>query len=460
MSHVGIVAGDRAGRRNAIADPTDVVLYLALLLLPAGGTVFGFTMMYWSPISPILFAVYVLLNIRLIPRVFFRYAAIMVFPVALVAVSVFGWLSVGFHAHTAMQTIVALVTGLSCLVALDIAFRIKRLDWNFAVTAIVVAYGVSFGIGVLEFFAVHGHASFVVTLAERTLERNYVHVPGRVQFLFAEPSYIGMHLFGVLMPLYWLTRRRDLPILILIYAFGSAAMGAGVRILIDTVIALVLWLIVVVDFHKVRNMVIAAVGVVVVGIGGGIVMLSNDRVQSLIANGPVSGDFSATARIFRTLAPVEAWIADPVHMMFGFGIGNLKDAIARGYDAAWRQLVAMGGAPQDNGEIRLLGTPPGDHYIFTMNAYVDFITEFGLVMFIAALALVFVHVTRNHAWNKMSVCWLLLLAYLYIQFEGYAFYAFWLFIWAVGASVLPKAAVRERKEREGCDRRHAEEERG
>ena len=32
---------------------------------------------------------------------------------------------------------------------------------------------------------------------------------GRPQFLFAEPSYIGMHLFGILLPLMWLMRGRD-----------------------------------------------------------------------------------------------------------------------------------------------------------------------------------------------------------------------------------------------------------
>ena len=36
-----------------VSDPTDIVFCLALALLPAGGTVFGFSMMYWSPISPV-----------------------------------------------------------------------------------------------------------------------------------------------------------------------------------------------------------------------------------------------------------------------------------------------------------------------------------------------------------------------------------------------------------------------
>ncbi|MBT1177311.1 hypothetical protein JS532_06990 [Bifidobacterium callimiconis] len=431
---------------DLLSDPTDVIFLVALVLFPAGGTVFGFSMMYWSPISPILFILYVLLNVRFLPHVFERFRAFLLFPLVLIFVSIYGWLTIGIHAHTAFQTLVAVVSGVACLISLDIAFRIKRLDIRKAVTLIMVAYWVSFGVGVVQFLAIHLQVQPIIRLCQMTLERNYI--PSRIQFLFAEPSYIGMHLFGVLMPLCWLTKRKGLAALTLVYAFGAVAMGAGVRILIDTVIALALWLVVIVNFHKVRNIVIAVVGVVAVGVGGGFVMLHNARVQSLLANGPVAGDFSATARIFRTLAPVEAWLSDPLHMLYGFGIGNLKDAIARGYEAAWRQLEAMGGNPEGNGEIRLLGTPPGDHYIFTMNAYVDFITEFGLVMFVAALVLILAHITRNHAWNKMTVCWLLLLVYLYIQFEGYAFYALWLFIWAVGVGALLETSTRVQNERE------------
>ena len=156
------------------------------------------------------------------------------------------------------------------------------------------------------------------------------------------------------------------------------------------------------NFHRLRDIIITIAGLGVIGIGGSVVMLRNPRVESLLANGPVNGDFSALARLFRTLAPAEAWKADWAHFLFGFGIGNLKDAIARGYGAAVQALTAMGGKPQSNEEIRLLGNPPGDHYIFT---------------------------------NKMTVCWMVLLAYLYIQFEGYAFYALWMFIWVVGTRI-------------------------
>ena len=70
-----------------------------------------------------------------------------------------------------------------------------------------------------------------------------------------------------------------------------------------------------------------------------------------------------------------------------------------------------------------------------MSASVDAITDFGILMWLAGVGLLFMHITRNGAWNKMTVCWMVLLAYLYIQFEGYAFYALWMFIWVVGTRI-------------------------
>ena len=43
--------------------------------------------------------------------------------------------------------------------------------------------------------------------------------------MFAEPSYIGMHLFGVLLPVFWLTRNRKIGILIPIFGGCGRFLG-------------------------------------------------------------------------------------------------------------------------------------------------------------------------------------------------------------------------------------------
>ncbi len=418
------------GNSVLIRDTSDVLLILALITLPADGTRLGITMPYWTPIAPAFLILYALCNSRLSLRSIRQYLGFFLFLPLLIAVSLFGWLTIGFHGMYVFQTMCALVSGLACLVSLDVAFRLKRLDWNKAVTIVVAVYWIAFAVGVLQWMDARLGIEPVTRLFQHLMERNYV--PRKPQFLFAEPSYIGMHIFGILLPLFWLTRRKSLAVLTLVFAFGSACMGVGVRILIDTMIALLLWAMVEIRWDRARNVIAALAGVGVIGVGGTLTLLHNARVQSLLQHGLMQGDFSTLARIFRSLAPMLAGLHDPVHLIFGFGMGNIKDAMLQGYDAARAVITAQGGNPDGNGEIRLIADTDNSTYYFTMNAYVSFITEFGIVMLVAFLILILAHVTLNHAWSKTTICWLILLCYLYIQFEGYAFYALWLYIWATG----------------------------
>lgn len=423
-------ADTKHGNGNLIRDSSDVLLILALITLPADGTRLGITMPYWTPIAPAFLILYALCNSRLSLRSIRQYLGFFLFLPLLIAVSLFGWLTIGFHGMYVFQTMCALVSGLACLVSLDVAFRLKRLDWNKAVTIVVAVYWIAFAVGVLQWMDSRLGITPVTRLFQLLMERNYV--PRKPQFLFAEPSYIGMHIFGVLLPLFWLTRRKSLALLTLVFAFGSACMGVGVRILIDTMIALLLWAMVEIRWDRARNVIAALAGVGVIGAGGTLTLLHNARVQSMLQHGLMQGDFSTLARIFRSLAPMLAGLHDPVHLIFGFGMGNIKDAMLQGYDAARAVITAQGGNPDGNGEIRLIADTDNSTYYFTMNAYVSFITEFGIVMLVAFLILLLAHVTLNHAWSKTTICWLILLCYLYIQFEGYAFYALWLYIWATG----------------------------
>lgn len=418
------------GNSGLIRNASDVLLVMALITLPVDGTRLGVTMPYWTPIAPVFFTLYVLCNLRLFLRSMRQYLGFFLFLPLLVAVSFFGWLTVGFHGMYVFQTMFALVSGLACLASLDIAFRWKRLDWNRAVTLIVVVYWVAFMVGVLQWLDSRYGIEPVTFLSQHLMERNYV--PRKPQFLFAEPSYIGMHIFGILLPLFWLTRRKSLALLVLVFAFGSACMGVGVRVLIDTVIALLLWAVIEIRWNRARNIIAAFAGIGAISIGGTLMLLRNARVQSLLQHGLMQGDFSMLARIFRSLAPMLAGLHAPAHLVFGFGMGNIKNAMLQGYDDARNVIIARGGDPSGNVEIRLIANTDNSTYYFTMNVYVSFITEFGIIMLAAFLVLLFAHVTRNHAWNKATICWLILLCYLYIQFEGYAFYALWLYIWATG----------------------------
>ena len=64
-----------------------------------------------------------------------------------------------------------------------------------------------------------------------------------------------------------------------------------------------------------------------------------------------------------------------------------------------------------------------------MSGYVSFVTEFGVLMAVLLGVMVVAGVVVRRAWSRGMLCWLVLVAYLYVQFEAYAFYALALVVW-------------------------------
>ena len=320
----------------------------------------------------------------------------------------------------------------------DVAIRLKRLPVASIVTVLVVAYWCAFMVGVLEFVSIRAHLSTLHTWFMRMMQRNYV--AARPQFLFAEPSYIGMHLFGVLLPAYWLTRDRRIAVLVPCFAFGAVAMGAGSRIVVDALVAAVACLVALVPWRRVRratllrDAVAAACVFVVVTI---LAVVTNPRLFAIWRQGLWDGDASMSARLFRSLSPVLAGLDNPAQLLFGFGAGNLGEAMRRGFPHASAWMAERHGMM--TAEMRSLAHV-ADSSVFSMNAYVSIVAEFGLFALVALAVAVLWQITRNRRWDTVTVVWLLLLAYLYCQYEAYAFYAFWLFVWATGRATSPLVA--------------------
>ena len=222
----------------------------------------------------------------------------------------------------------------------------------------------------------------------------------------------------MLLPVYWMTRDRRIGWLIPVFAIGSIAMGSGTRIVLDSMVALLVWLVATVNFRSKAATMGFVVGMGVAAVSGIGAALFHPRLNALVSHGLLAGDSSMSARIFHMLAPMWAWKHDVPHFLFGWGAGNISDAVRTGYEGARRWYDAHGGAP--NWEIDGLENPPAE--TFTMSAYTSFITEFGIICFLALVAMLLIFITVRHAWTRRMVCVALLSAYLYVQFEAYAFY--------------------------------------
>lgn len=414
--------------------PSDLLLFMAIAMLPFDGTKVGIALPYWTPISPWLFAAYALVNWRYLRNTARRFLPFFLFPILLVLMSFYGWQTIDVQPAAIAKSLLSVLLGLACLASLDIAIRLKQLPVRTLVTALFAAYIVALGTGILQYVALEKNWNWqpVRVYFWQLIYRYYA--SQRPQFMFAEPSYIGMHLFGVLLPVFWLTRDRRIGVLVPVFAIAAIAMGAGTRIVLDSIVAAILWMISAVNFRS-RRLTAGFVGALSLMAGGGVsALLFNPRLNSLATNGLLSGDGSMSARIFHMLAPMWAWKHDFSHLLFGWGAGNIYAAVRNGYAGARRWYNAHGGMAST--EIDGLAKAPAN--TFTMSAYASFITEFGLLCFLALVALIVVHVSVHHAWSRQTVCWLVLVAYLYIQFESYAFYALPLIVWATGVHDIRK----------------------
>lgn len=410
-------------------DETDIVFYAAIALLPVDGLKIGLTMPFWNPISPVLFGLYVALNWKIAQSSMYRFRLWCLLPAMLIVTSVYGWCTIAFHPVSAVMSLVAIALGLCCLLSLDIAIRVKRLSVASLITVLIVAYWCALAIGIIEYLSIKLHIVLLHSWLMSIMQRNYV--SQRVQFLFAEPSYIGMHVYGILLPVYWKTHNKRLAILIGCFAAGSIIMGAGTRIVVDTAVAAIISLIIMVpwrtlDKKTMKKLLIAASALLMIFMIFQFVF--NSRLHAIWKQGLWQGDSSVLARMFRTLSPLLAGWHDPAHLWLGFGAGNLADSMHAGYPYALRIFTAHNGLM--TGEITGLQHVSSSN-AFSMNFYVSIVAEFGLIALLTLLISVIYWMTRNHQWSSLNVGWLILLIYLYAQFEAYAFYALPLFIWTM-----------------------------
>lgn len=420
-------------------------LLLAIAFLPVDGTTLGLYAPFWSPISPALFAVYCLCNWRQLRIAANRYLPMFLLPVACIILSIPGWLRFGLHFNAMFMSLTGILGMLAALGALVIAFNIKRIPWRTPLRILIAAYWVSFAVGVVQWLSIHLHFKPLINYFSHLMYRQYIDDSsvwggGRPQFLFAEPSYIGMHLFGVLLPLMWLMRGRDriyakrLRNLIVVYAIGSVLMQAGTRIVLDSVVALLVAIIVHNSWcdkkQRVRG-IAQLLGAVMLGLLG---VLADSRLSSIAENG-AEGDGSFFARIYQSLDPICGLLAHPWTVLTGYGSGNIINAVWAGAKHAERLLNGLG----MNGSAAV-GFAAGMNAdtVWTMCAYTSVVAEYGLIGLVLLVIASIVSMTRvfdtaaaeHGVWSKTVICWLVLIVYLYIQCENYAFAALPLFIFA------------------------------
>ena len=156
-------------------------------------------------------------------------------------------------------------------------------------------------------------------------------------------------------------------------------------------------------------------------------VLADSRLSSIAENG-AEGDGSFFARIYQSLDPICGLLAHPWTVLTGYGAGNIINAVWTGAKHAGRLLNGLG---MNGSAAAGFATGMNADTVWTMCVYTSVVAEYGLVGLVLLVIASIVSMTRvfdtaaaeHGVWSKTVICWLVLIVYLYIQCENYAFAA-------------------------------------
>lgn len=410
----------------------DFLFRLAICLLPFENLFFA-PSNGWATISPIILFFYVVFNLKekIIPK------KILLLMALVICLSMINFLFVGYNTSAVADTLITIIMGFCTLLALNIYFIKRKNDINKIVKIILISYTISLIIGWIQFFTIKFNISALYNFFKIVSKRNYLEI-NRVQFTFTEPSFIGMHLFGVLLPIYFATKNKKILVLIIAFSLTELFFGSSVRFLIDLAIIILIILCVYLTKQKKYVQILAFLCLFIVGVTW--VYNTNTRVRRIINDG-VYADNSLASRYYRIQASCYGYSSNVINFITGYGIGNAILPIREGYDRAFSQFKAT-----YLKEVETLGQD--DYYDSSASfcLFIRLISEYGIIVF-GFLAFYMYKMYKKSTFNMKEEL-MLIFIYLYIQFDSYAFYTLWILIFILNNSKNNIAFIEKRGKNE------------
>lgn len=397
----------------------DFLFILAIILLPFENLFFA-PSAGWATISPIILFIYVLTNFKYLKQCILNYGKIITYLlIYLFPLSIINYMVIdSTYFGNVLDSLIPLVLGITNLFAFDIYFNQKKHSMNNLVKKILIAYWISLVIGLIQFITIKFNISFLKDFFAFISKRNYLNMR-KVQFTYTEPSYIGMHLFGVLLPVYYWVKDKNILKLIVVYAIIGILLSGSVKLILDIFVVVIINIII--KNLKNKKIIILTIIFVPVLISMFFVVYNNNkRVQKIIDRG-VYADGSLASRYFRINAAVRGYQKSFGHFVIGYGLGNSIIPMRAGYLEAYREYKNSW-----KDEVDRIGDTSYTSDSESLCFYTKFISEFGFISLI--LLLIYLFKLKNQCTNKDIKNYIWILLYLYIQFESYAFYTLWLYI--------------------------------
>lgn len=392
------------------------IFKLAIFLIPFDNLFFA-PSSGWAAVTPILFFIYVLQNFKCFITALYKEKGAIRFFLFSVCYSFFLYIIYPPQIINIIDSVIALILGLSFYFALILRYIIFKKDFNKDMKILILGYTISFFYGVVKYAALKLNILFILNLF-RIIEKRYY---SRVAFSFTEPSFISLHIFGVLLILYLLLYKKKFnqKMLVLISGFSLLTIisNSSGRFIMDLFIVISMYTLYTLFSSKITIKTKTLIFPIILSscMAVLITFLNNPRISRILDEG-IYQDASLASRYFRINASIEGYKNEPIKALFGTGLGSSFYFLQYGYEDAYKQY-----ANSYIEEIRDVEYSKSNQ-LFCMP--IRFISEFGIINFIFFIILVIYYVYKYQA-NKLV---LLIIFWLYMQFDSYAFYSIWLYL--------------------------------
>jgi hypothetical protein len=393
-----------------------ILIYIGIILIPFDNLKFA-PSDGWAAISPYIFtmaaAIIFFTNRGIFQQILSKlnFKKLLIFQL-IAMLSLVSYMIYGFYINLIILNVAKILLGLSFLICIYYMHLTSDKWTDKLVSSLAIGYTVAIIFGVLQLFSILGIFS-VTPLFEILFSRNY---PNRIQFSFTEPSFVSMHLIGVMLVVLIFSvsiknwGKKILFINFICIILISVLSGSSLRVLVDLALISTVF-IVFMPFRKKIYILFATIFL------SAFVLFINPskelqtRIDRVFDSNSLS-DPSAAIRKFRVESAINGTNSNFFTTLFGFGFGNSAKAMEYGYDAAYTKLNST------YGEIESLKDNP-DGLTYSMHA--KLISENGFIGYLVILIILY---------NRKYKILFFITAVTYLQFDSFAFYTLWLYIYA------------------------------
>ena len=388
-------------RYNVLAN-LNVFFYLGLIFIPFDNLFFA-PSSGWATIAPFFFLFYILFNLNNQCFKFTKDKVTITF--IFICLVILPGMVQGLFSEF-IDSLGTLILGISFYFSLQIYSKSnpKRFKKNIFKILFIV-YFFAYIYGIVSLIPSSGINNFFNLIEKR-------HYGNRLQFTFTEPSFISMHLYGVIFPFALFFKDKKMKILGFLFLITTLIFGDSARFYLDTIVAIGAFLLYKVSRYGLKYLFVFLLISILAGfICYQIIINFAPRILSIFENG-IYSDNSLAARWFRINAIINGF--DFKGLIFGYGLSNTWIPFNKGYYVAYSQYL--------NGytvEIDALLNTRGSSF-FCMPLRI--LSEGGLCYFL----FVIMKMRSKKYWQ-----YLLLIVWLYLQFDSYAFYAIWVYLFLI-----------------------------